>query len=225
MTRPRVVLFDVMGTLLDMAPGERLAVEAVGGRADRAGPWLDLATQHAMALTLAGRYRDHAEVAAATLRMVAAGQGIEVGEAQAERAVESFRAAPAFPDVAPALDRLHAGGYRLAALTNSGRSSLAASLRAAGLDGRLDPALSVEEVGRFKPDGQVYRWAADRVGVDLADCLLAAGHGWDVAGAAWAGMRTAFVARPGRHPFPLAPRPDFAVADLGDLADRLLALG
>ena len=224
MPRPRVILFDVMGTLLDMGPGERLAIEAVGGDPDRAGAWLDLATLHAATLTLAGRYRDYTQITAATLRMVAARQGIAVTEDQAERAVRPFREAPPFADVVPALDRLHAGGYRLAALTNSGHQALAASLRSAGLEGRLDPALSVADIGRFKPDGQAYRWAANRVGVDLDDCLLVAGHGWDVAGASWAGMRTAFVARPGQSPFPLAPPPDHEVADLADLADRLLAL-
>lgn len=53
-------------------------------------------------------------------------------------------------------------------------------------------------MGKYKPHPDVYRWAAGRAGADVSDCLLVAAHGWDVAGAAWAGMKAAFVARPGQ---------------------------
>jgi len=43
-----------------------------------------------------------------------------------------------------------------------------------------------------------------------------------VAGAAWVGMKTAFVARPGQQPYPLGPAIDFTVPTLEGLADALL---
>ena len=67
------------------------------------------------------------------------------------------------------------------------------------LAGFFEAMLSVEEVGLYKPHAHVYRWAARKLGVGVAECLLVAAHGWDVAGASWAGMRTAFVARPGQQ--------------------------
>ncbi|MBV8315779.1 MAG: HAD hydrolase-like protein, partial [Planctomycetaceae bacterium] len=78
--------------------------------------------------------------------------------------------------------------------------------------------------GLYKPHAHVYRWAARRVGVDVSECLLVAAHGWDVAGAAWAGMRTAFVARPGQQTFPLAPAPDLSIPTLKELSDQLAKL-
>ena len=53
--------------------------------------------------------------------------------------------------------------------------------------------------------------------------LLVAAHGWDVAGAAWAGMRTA-CSRPGQQTFPLAPAPDISVPTLKELSDQLAKL-
>jgi 2-haloacid dehalogenase len=76
-------------------------------------------------------------------------------------------------------------------------------------------------VGLYKPHAHVYRWAARRVGADVSECLLVAAHGWDVAGASWAGMRAAFVERPGQQPFPLGPTPDLSAPTLKELADEL----
>ena len=81
----------------------------------------------------------------------------------------------------------------------------------------------MEDVGKYKPHAEVYRWAAGRVGADVSDCLLVAAHGWDVAGAKWAGMQTAFVARPGQQTFPLGPMPDINIPSLAELAGELEA--
>ncbi len=76
-------------------------------------------------------------------------------------------------------------------------------------------------MGRFKPDRSVYEWGAREMGVAPADCMLVAAHGWDVAGAQWAGMRSAFIARAGQQKFPLAEPPEIDVADLAALAQKL----
>ena len=43
-------------------------------------------------------------------------------------------------------------------------------------------------------------------------------------GAASAGCATAFVARPGKVPDPLAPRPEIVGADLAEVADAILTV-
>ena len=52
---------------------------------------------------------------------------------------------------------------------------------------------------------------------------MVAAHGWDIAGATRAGLRGAFVARPGQLPDPFAP-PAQAADDLATLARQLAAL-
>ena len=94
-----------------------------------------------------------------------------------------------------------------------------------GLAGFFEAWLSVEDVGLFKPHAHVYRWAARRAGVGVSECLFVAAHGWDVAGASWAGMRTAFVARPGQQVFPLGPAIDVTVPSFEGLPEALLAMG
>lgn len=67
----------------------------------------------------------------------------------------------------------------------------------------------------------MYEWAAREMDVDVGQCMLVAAHAWDVAGAKWAGLQAAFIAREGQQKFPLAPAPDVDAPDLTGLAARL----
>ena len=72
--------------------------------------------------------------------------------------------------------------------------------------------LSAPESGVYKPDARAYRYGLSRAGVDEA--WFVAGHWWDVAGAAAAGLRTAWVSRTDLA-YPVAmPQPDVRGADV-----------
>ena len=219
--RPKVLFFDVNETLLDLKPVTESVGQALGGRPELAPLWFTTLLQYSLVTTVADRYHDFGDIGAACLWMVAQSHGIDLAEDAAKKAVAPIRALPPHPDVAPALERLRDAKYRLVRLTNGSDAAVADQLKHAKLDKLFDAALSVVGVGLYKPHAHVYRWAARRVGVDVSECLLVAAHGWDVAGAAWAGMRAAFVARPGQRPFPLGPTPDLSVPTLKELADEL----
>lgn len=224
MKRPKVIFFDVNETLLDLTPVKETVGKALDSHPELVPLWFTTMLQYSLVTTVADRYSDFGEIAVASLRMVAGNQGIELGDSAAKKAIAPIRSLPAHPDVVPALERLREAGYRLFTLTNSSDSALADQLKNAGLDKLFETALSVEGVGLYKPHAHVYRWAARRAGVEVSECLLVAAHGWDVAGAAWAGMRSAFVGRPGQQQFPLGPTPELEVATLKELADKLATL-
>ena len=224
MRKPQVIFFDVNETLLDLSPVKETVSEALGGRPELVALWFTTTLQYSLVTTVAERFRDFGGIALACLQMVARNQGIDLDEAQAKKAVAPLRALPPHPDVLPALERLGGADYRLFALTNSSEDAVAEQLHSAGLEGLFEAALSVESVGLYKPHPGVYQWAARSAGAEMAECLMVAAHGWDVAGAAWAGMQSAFVARPGQQPFPLGPDRELDVVSFTELADRLVAL-
>ena len=65
--------------------------------------------------------------------------------------------------------------------------------------------------------------AAQSLGVEVGEIRLVAAHGWDVVGAMRAGCAAAFVARPGKALFPIAPPPDVVGKDLLEVADGIVA--
>ena len=221
MPRPKVILFDVNETLLDLSPVKESVGKALGGRPELAPLWFTTLLQYSLVATVTDQYLDFGEIAAACLRMVAKNHGIDLSEDAARSAVAPMRSLPPHPEVIPALTELRAAGFRLVTLTNSSKAAVADQIKNAGLSDFFEALLSVEDVGKYKPHADVYRWAAGRVGANVSECLLVAAHGWDVAGAKWAGMRTAFVTRPGQQVFPLGPAIDITVPTLAELPDEL----
>jgi 2-haloacid dehalogenase len=216
--RPALLLFDINETLLDLAP-LRAGIERIlpGG----AELWFTTMLHYATAMNLAGRFLPLPEVGAATLRMLAEGRGTTLTPEQAQMAIAPITRLPAHPDVAPALARLRAAGFKLAALSNSTTAGLRAQLSYAGLASLFDAQFSVQDFGNYKPHPGVYLGATARMRVEPGQAMLVAAHGWDTAGAALAGLRTAFVCRGNKRPFPLAGEAGFTVEDLAALAERL----
>ena len=183
--------------------------------------WFTTMLQYSLVMTVSEQHVPFIEIGAAALQMVAKNYDINLDASDARGVLAPMLSLASYPDVRPALLRLKEKGYRLAALTNSSQSGVETQIGQAMLGDCFERLLSVDSVGKYKPSTAVYDWAAHEMGCDLAECMLVAAHGWDVAGAKWAGMQTAFISRPGQQLFPLALEPDIITADLTALADRL----
>lgn len=215
-------VLDVNETLLDLGPLDEVVASALGERAGGPGArraWFDRMIRSALSLTAAGEYVGFGVLAGAALRDLAAERGRAVTDEQVQALSAGMRSLPAHPDVAPALDRLRTAGHRTVALTNSVLEVAEEQLAASGLRSLVDAVYSADEVGRLKPAPEPYRMVLEREGTTSA--TLVAAHDWDVAGAAAAGLDTAFIAREGRRPFGAVAAPTYDVADLGELVDVL----
>jgi 2-haloacid dehalogenase len=219
----RVIAFDVNETLLDLRPLDAMFEELLGDASLRA-QWFAQMLQVAFVGAITDRYVDFTTAQRAALDMVAQRRDTRLTEADADRVVAMMSALPAHPDVADALARLSAGPHRLAALTNSPAEVEQAQLAHAGLTDHFDAILSADTVRALKPRREPYELAARTFDVPVADVMLVAAHAWDVAGALAAGCQAAFVARPGMPRNPIDPQPDLVGADLGEIADQLLAV-
>ena len=174
--------------------------------------WFATMLQHSLVMTVSGRYAPFPEIGAAALQMLARNSDVSLSGEDAIATMALMRELEPHPDAVPALERLRSRGCRMATLTNSPQAGAEAQMKHAGLESFFERQLSVESVSKYKPHADV----------DPSDCMLVAAHGWDVAGAKWAGLKTAFIARERQQQFPLAPAPDIDVSDLGALATALL---
>lgn len=221
---PRVCVFDVNETLLDLGALDPRFEEAFGespGTTVRK-EWFGQLLTSWLTATVTGVYHNFGELGLSALTMVAARRGVDLSEEAKKGIVGGVRELPPHPEVEESLSRLRDGGLRLAALTNSTAEVAREQLGNAGLSGYFEEILSADEVGRLKPAPEPYRLAAERLGVEMDGIRLVAAHAWDVAGAQRAGCTAAFVARPGMVLDPLAPTPDVTGSDLSEVADRIL---
>ena len=216
----RVLVFDVLGTVVDEVGALRRQVEAAGAADGVTAAWQERLS---------------------TL-MDAVRSGMQPFERQGDlrrRALDDVLAQPAFqdapstvaadlagagarltawPDSAAALDAL-AQRHTLLALSNADLADLTAMSAAAGL--RWHAVLSTELVRAFKPAPKTYGLVTGLLGVDPAEAMMVAAHPWDLRAAAALGMRTAYVARAGEGQPADDDRFDVRVRDLAELVEVL----
>ncbi|RBP53685.1 haloacid dehalogenase type II [Arenicella xantha] len=223
--KPKVIIFDVNETLLDLESMRKSVGAAIGGRDDLLPLWFSTMLHHSLVVSATGEYESFGNIGVAALQMVAEINGIEITQDNAKTAILTpLRSLPPHADVAQGLAKLKAQGYKLVTLTNSSLKGVQLQLENAGLSQYFDANLSIESVGVFKPHLSTYQWAIKDLGVNADEALMVAAHGWDIAGASKAGLQTAFIHRQGKVLFPLAAKPDYNVLDVNELASTLAQL-
>jgi 2-haloacid dehalogenase len=219
--RPTVLAFDFNQTLIDFDALRPIFAQLFHDAA-ALDEWFSLLLHYSTVVTLTDSYSDFGRLGKAVFSMLAEGKGLGVSEEDRSRVFRAMLLLPAHPDVPESLGRLRAAGFRMVVLTNSPHASVDVQIRNAGIAQYFDEVISVDSVRRFKPDLEVYRYAARHLGVATNELMLIAAHAWDVHGAMRAGCRAAFVARQGRPLFPLGPKPEISAPDLKTVADAIL---
>ena len=218
----RVCVFDVNETLLDMGALDP-HFERVFGDASARPAWFNGFLQLWLTETVTGSYKKFGEIAGLALEMLAGERGVELSDEDRQEIISGIASLPPHPEVEGGLRALRDAGFRLATLTNSTQEVADVQIENSGLGELFEKVLSADTVGRLKPAPEPYHMAAESLGVAIGDVRLVAAHGWDVVGAMRAGCAAAFVARPGKALFPIAPPPDVVGADLREVADGIIA--
>ncbi|WP_405817752.1 haloacid dehalogenase type II [Streptomyces sp. NBC_00838] len=221
-----VVVFDVLGTLVDEPGGLRAEIRAAlpesgDARVDESLALWQRHSEREQRRILEGRraYASSDVIDAEAAQLVADHAGLAEPAAIARLATASRRLPP-WGDSAAALDRI-AVRLPVLGLSNAGRTTLLRLGAQAGL--RWHQALSAESVRAYKPAPEVYRLAVDTAGCPPERVLMVAAHAWDLRAARTGGMRTAYVRRPGGDPPASTDAFDRRYDELGHLVAELTA--
>lgn len=213
-----VIAFNLNGTLLDPSGLDPLFSEFFGDASLRRSWFLQV--EKLLLLSAATTvYHDFDSITQAALGVIEADTRQLTSE-EKERFNEAMLHLPAFPDVEDGLKRLR-DDFTLVVLTNSTLKGAMRQISNAGLTRYFAHVHSADEVQHFKPAPEPYRMLAQKLGVAVGEITLVAAHAWDIAGAAWAGCRTAFIRRPGQYLSEVSPTPNLVANDLLDLASQL----
>ncbi|WP_399894984.1 haloacid dehalogenase type II [Streptomyces sp. BBFR51] len=219
-----VLVFDVLGTLVDEPAGMRAGVRRLDPSLDDPGVerLVSLWQEHVdrEQRRILGGVRPHVPSDALDLeaaRIVADAAGVD-GPAAVGALALSGRTPPPWPDTVAGLARL-AERFPLIGLSNASRTALLGLNAHAGL--RWHQALSAEDARTYKPDPAVYQLAVTVSGRPPERLLMVAAHAWDLRAAQSLGLRTAYVARPVGDPPASSDRFDLYADDLADLAGQL----
>lgn len=246
----RAVTFDFWQTLVDdtpenLAAQQCLRLEALRAALAGAGMPLDRAaveagfgrSQQVLDARFWSQHRDPTflEQVGIVLDCVAPGAATRVTGETLEALRRGYaepvlRFPPALcPGAAEAVRALAARGVALGIISNTGRTPgtvLRRFLEGHDLLRYFCAVTYSDEIGRRKPDGEIFRRTLAQLGPELGAVPAEIAHvgdnpDADVAGARGMGIRAVHYAAGGRTPSPLA---DLVVTDLAELPDRLRAL-
>lgn len=220
---PRVIVFDPIGTLLDLQTMDGHFERFFGDAAVRK-EWFAQTLQLAMASVLTNAHEDFGVQADTGLEITARRYKVSMLGEEKNLILGTLRKLRQFPDAAKNLQRLRDAGLRLAILTNSTVQTAEAQLAHAGLREYFEQVISADEIQCFKPSPEVYLLAARRLGVEQGQLRFVSSYDWDVTGALRAGCAASFVARPDQVMNPFGPQPDIKGADLGDVVGKILSV-
>jgi 2-haloacid dehalogenase len=196
MSPPRVLLFDIFGTVVDWRSSLIDIAEATGAPGDWPAiiddwrrayqPALEKVRQDSAWRDLDGVHRD-------TLDECLERHATPLPGEQRETLVRGWRQLRPWPDSRDGLERLR-GGYITTTLSN-GHVALLADLLKFG-DLRFDAVLSAQLAASYKPDPAVYLTALDLLECEPGDAGMVAAHAGDLQAAAVVGLRPLFIRRP-----------------------------
>jgi 2-haloacid dehalogenase len=217
---PKLISFDVFGTLIDVRAGSYGAFASIlrdagGSGVDEKAFW-----EHWEARNIAHYwepYRRYKDICELSLAETFAHFGLNSDGKLITRYFDAFPRFALYPDVAPTLDRL-ARLCPLAVVSNIDDDLLAAT----PLGRTFDLVCTAERAHGYKPDGTLFRYlldqASSRFGVRREEILHCGQSQFtDMVGAKPLGLKVAWINRRGVALDPSVPCPDHVFPDLASL--------
>ena len=219
--KKEVILFDINETVLNLEYLKPMFREAFGS--EEALPLWFSKLLHSSTVCIATSVRSNfAELASAMLESVAAHYKCHFTDKKRSELLACFSNLPPHADINEALIKLRSSGFKTVAFSNSSLNLITAQMHHSGLTQLFDAIISVEDTGSFKPNPQVYHFAAQVLGESVENLRLVATHDWDTHGALSAGLKAAYIDRTGSQYHPLYLKPEIMSKTMGGIVDKII---
>jgi len=219
----RTVTFDFYGTLVQwhegVEAGFRAIAELHGKPAMDPAPLIHAFHSEGRRLRDTPPWRPYREVLRESLNFAMSRNGLAMTEADVDGLIAGLSRLPAHPDVPAALASLRAGGWRLAAISNTDDDLIAGSLPSLGL--ALDAVITAQQARAYKPDLRLFHHAHDVLGVTPQQTVhVAASQPLDMAVCKALGIRAYWVNRRAEKAEPQW----FPFTEVKDVAEAAVAI-
>lgn len=212
----KAFVFDVYGTLFDVIAIKEQCEELFPGHGEAISQtWRTKQVEYFMMRQLMEKYRSFAEVTRSALKYALESEGLESTEAIERQLMDAYLHLPLYEESQAVLRELQ--NHKLVVFSNGSHDMLDPLIENAGIQGLLDEALSVDDIGQFKPAPAAYQYALSRLGIERDEVLFMSSNGWDISGAKNFGFGTAWINRKQAPVEQLGLEPDYVFSDLKGL--------
>jgi 2-haloacid dehalogenase len=223
---PKVLAFDVYGTLIDTQGVVTRLRDFVGDKAEEfSRVWREKQLEYSFRRGLMRSYESFGVCTSQALDYTCAGLDLALTADQKAALLAEYSCLPAFDDVKDSLVALKSDGHSLYAFSNGTAAAVETLLVTAGIRELFDGVVSVDDKQTFKPNPDVYEHMLNTTASSADNAWLISSNPFDVIGAVSYGLRAAWVQRSNRSIFdPWGIEPTLRITTLRELAASIASL-
>ena len=213
-------VFDAYGTLFDVNAAARIAANEPNREIFKdvwpsvSNIWRMKQLQYTWLRSMTGSYTDFWSITQNSLDFALEAHKLQNDLVLRERLLALYWELQPYSEVSQMLKELKKNGIKTAILSNGSPEMLNGAVKSSNLYAVIDEIISVETVKIFKPSPLVYKQVEKIMECSKSDVLFVSSNGWDIAGAAGFGFKTAWVNRLQEPIDRLAHNPMHIVEDL-----------
>ncbi len=214
----KAIIFDAYGTLFDVNSAAEKCKEKIGDKwEDFANYWRVTQLEYTWLRSLMNRHKDFWQVTEDSLNKSM--KKFEIDQNMRSELLNLYKILSTYPEVKKTLEELKRKNFKLAILSNGTPDLLNQLVKSNSLEEFFDDIFSIETVGIYKPNADVYNIPIKKYNILKNEVLFLSSNTWDVSGGGNFGYKSIWVNRNNNIFDNLDYSPEFELKNLKDLLD------
>ena len=214
----KAIIFDAYGTLFDVNSAAEKCKGKIGDKWENfANYWRTTQLEYTLLRSLMKRHKNFWQVTEDSLDKSM--KAYKIDSSMRSELLDLYKILSTFEEVPRVLKSLKKKDYKLGILSNGTPSLLDELVNSNNLKNIFDDIFSIEEVGIYKPDSQVYDMPINKYEIQKNEVVFLSANTWDVAGGGNYGYNSIWVNRNNNIFDNLDYKPKKEVKNLNQLLD------
>ena len=190
----KAIFFDAYGTLFDVNSAAEKCKDKIGEKWEGfANYWRTTQLEYTWLRSLMNKHKDFWQVTEDSLDKSI--KAFNIDKSMKNELLDLYKILNTFPEVKDVLKKLKEKKYKLAILSNGTPTLLNELVKSNNLDNTFDDIFSIEEVGIYKPDSNVYDMPIKKYKIQKEEVAFLSANTWDVSGGGNYGYNSIWVNR------------------------------
>ena len=215
----KAIIFDAYGTLFDVNSAAEKCKDKIGEKWEPfSNFWRTTQLEYTWLRSLMGRHKDFWQITEDSLDKSM--KVFKIKPSMKDELLNLYKVLSPFKEVQETLKKLKEKKFKLAILSNGTPSLLKELVKSNNLDNLFDDIFSIEEVGVYKPNSEVYDMPIKRYKIKKNEVAFLSANTWDVSGGGNYGYQAIWVNRNSNIFDNLDYKPRFEIKDLYGLLNK-----
>ncbi len=216
----KAIIFDAYGTLFDVNSAAEKCKDKIGDKWEGfANHWRTTQLEYTWLRSLMKRHKDFWQVTEDSLDKSM--KAYKIDFSMRNELLDLYKILSPFKEVPEVLKSLKEKDFKLSILSNGTPTLLDELVKSNNLENIFDDIFSIEEVGIYKPDSNVYDIPIKKYNIKKNEVAFLSANTWDVSGGGNYGFNSIWVNRNNNIFDNLDYKPNLEIKNLLDLLPKI----